>query len=73
MEDVLFVLELKSNLLSILGLEKKGFRVAFVDGEVLIWLVATLKHTVLPRGSCATPPKRCWVEGRRHKVLQRGS
>ena len=37
MEDVLFVLELKRNLLSILGLEKKGFRVAFVDGEVLIW------------------------------------
>ena len=37
MEDVLFVLELKWNLLSISGLEKKGFRVALVDGEVPIW------------------------------------
>jgi hypothetical protein len=25
------------NLLSILALEKKGFRVAFIDGEVLMW------------------------------------
>ena len=37
MEDVLFVQELKRNLLSISGLENKGFRVAFVNGEVLIW------------------------------------
>ena len=37
MEDVLFVPKLKRNLLSISGLAKKGFRVAFVDGEVLIW------------------------------------
>ena len=37
MEDVLFVPELKRNLLSISRLEKKGFMVAFVDGEVLIW------------------------------------
>ena len=34
---------------------------------------AALKHTVLLRGLCATLPRRCWVEGRRHKVLQRGS
>ena len=27
----------KKNLLSISGLEKKGFRVAFVDGQVLMW------------------------------------
>ena len=32
MKDVLFVLGLKKNLLSISALEKKGFRVAFVDG-----------------------------------------
>ena len=37
MKDVLYVLGLKKNLLSILGLEKKGFRVAFVDGQVLMW------------------------------------
>lgn len=38
----------------------------------LVDSIATLKHTVLQRGSFATLPKRCSVE-RRHKVLQRGS
>ena len=37
MKDVLYVLGLKKNLLSISGLEKKGFKVAFVDGQVLMW------------------------------------
>ena len=37
MKDVLYVLGLKKNLLSIFGLEKKGFRVAFVNGQVLMW------------------------------------
>ena len=37
MKDVLYVPGLKKNLLSISGLDKKGFRVAFVDGEVLMW------------------------------------
>jgi hypothetical protein len=37
MKDVLYVPGLKKNLLSILGLDKKGFRVAFIDGEVLMW------------------------------------
>ena len=37
MKDVLYVPSLKKNLLSISGLEKKGFRVAFVDGQVLMW------------------------------------
>ena len=37
MKDVLYVLSLKKNHLSILGLEKKGFRVAFMDGQVLMW------------------------------------
>ena len=36
-KDVLYVPGLKKNLLSILGLEEKGFRVAFVDGQVLMW------------------------------------
>jgi hypothetical protein len=40
-KDILFVPGLKKNLLSISALDKKGFRVAFIDGEVLIW----------PRGS----------------------
>ena len=38
MKDVLYVPCLKKNLLSISGLEKKGFRVAFMDGQVLMWL-----------------------------------
>jgi hypothetical protein len=37
MKDVLNVPGLTKNLLSILALDKKGFRVAFIDGEVLMW------------------------------------
>jgi hypothetical protein len=37
MKDVLYVLGLKKNLLSISALDKKGYRVAFIDGEVLMW------------------------------------
>ena len=37
MNDILFVLGLKKNLLSISALEDKGFRVAFVDGQVIVW------------------------------------
>jgi hypothetical protein len=36
-KDVLYVPGLTKNLLSISTLEKKGFRVAFIDGEVLMW------------------------------------
>ena len=37
MKDVLFVPGLKKNLLSISTLDAKGMRVAFVDGQVLMW------------------------------------
>ena len=37
MKDAMYVPELKKNLLSISALDKKGFRVAFVDGKVLMW------------------------------------
>ena len=37
MKEVLYVLGLKKNLLSISSLDKKGFRVAFIDGKVLMW------------------------------------
>jgi hypothetical protein len=37
MKDVLYVPGLTKNLLSISALEKKGLRVAFIDGEVLMW------------------------------------
>jgi hypothetical protein len=37
MKDVLYVPSLTKNLLSISSLENKGFRVAFIDGEVLMW------------------------------------
>jgi hypothetical protein len=36
MKDVLYVPGLKKNLLSISALEKKGFRVSFIDGKVLM-------------------------------------
>ena len=37
MKEVLYVPCLKKYLLSISTLEEKGFRVAFVDGQVLMW------------------------------------
>ena len=37
MKEVLYVLGLKKNLLSISALDKKGYRVAFIDGQVLMW------------------------------------
>jgi hypothetical protein len=36
MKDVMYVLGLTKNLLSISALDKKGFKVAFIDGEVLM-------------------------------------
>ena len=37
MSDVLFVPRLKKKLLSISTFEDKGYRVAFIDGRVLVW------------------------------------
>ena len=37
MKDALYVLGLKKNLLSISSLDKKGFRVYFVDGKFIMW------------------------------------
>ena len=37
MKDVLYVPGLKKNLLSISALDAKGMRVAFIDGQVLMW------------------------------------
>ena len=37
MKEVLYVPGLKKNLLSISALDKKGYRVAFIDGQVLMW------------------------------------
>jgi hypothetical protein len=37
MKDMLYVPGLKKNLLSISVLDEKGFMIAFVDGEVLMW------------------------------------
>ena len=37
MKEVLTVLGLKKNLLSISELDKKGYRFAFIDGKVLMW------------------------------------
>ena len=37
MKEVLFVPGLKKNLLFILALDTKGMRVAFIDGQVIMW------------------------------------
>jgi hypothetical protein len=47
-KDVLYVPGLTKNLLSISALQKKGFRVAFIDGEVLMWAKAeTLNEAII--------------------------
>jgi hypothetical protein len=37
MKDILYVPGLRKNLLSISALDKKGYTVSFIDGEVLMW------------------------------------
>ena len=37
LQEVLYVPDLKENLLSIYAMEDKGFKVAFIDGKVCIW------------------------------------
>ena len=37
-KEVLYVPGLKKNILSVSALDKKGFRVSFEDGEVIMWL-----------------------------------
>ena len=37
MKEVLHVSSLKKNLLSISALDKNRYRVAFIDGQVLMW------------------------------------
>ena len=37
MKEVLFVPRLKKNLLSISALDAKGMKVAFIDGQVIMW------------------------------------
>jgi hypothetical protein len=37
MKEVLYVPELKKNLLSILEFDEKGYIVSFVDGQVVMW------------------------------------
>ena len=36
-KDDIFVLGLNKNLLSIFALDAKGMRVAFIDGQVIMW------------------------------------
>jgi hypothetical protein len=48
MKDILYVPGLTENLLSISALEKKGFRIAFIDGEVLMWAKEeTMKEAII--------------------------
>jgi hypothetical protein len=48
MKDILYVLALKKNLLSISSLQKKGFRFSFIDAEVLMWAKGeTLNESII--------------------------
>lgn len=37
LQEVLYLLDLKNNLVSISAMENKGFKVTFVDGKVCVW------------------------------------
>eukprot|EP00253_Pinus_taeda_P002410 PITA_02410 len=37
LQEVLYVLDLKKNLVSILTMEDKGFKLAFIDGKLRVW------------------------------------
>ena len=39
LQEVLYVPHLKKNLVSILEMEDKGFKVAFIDGKVRVWKI----------------------------------
>jgi hypothetical protein len=48
MKDVLYVLVLTKKFLSISSLDKKGFKVAFIDGEVLMWpKIKTIEYEIV--------------------------
>jgi hypothetical protein len=48
MKDVLYVPGLTKNLISISTLENKGFKVSFIDGEVLMWAKGeTMKEAIV--------------------------
>ena len=52
MKEILFVLGLKKNLLSISALDAKGMRVAFIDGQVIMWPKGkTITDAVVIRGN----------------------
>jgi transposase InsO family protein len=51
MKDVLYVQFLKKNLLSISALDKKGYRVSFIDGEVLMWAKGETLNEAIVIGS----------------------
>ena len=50
MKDVLYVPGLKKNLLSISALDKKGYRFAFIDGEILMWAKGETLNEVIVIG-----------------------
>ena len=50
MKEVLYVLGLKKNLLSISTLDKKGYRVSCIDGQVLMWTKGNTLEDVLVIG-----------------------
>ena len=58
LKDLLFVPGLKKNLLSILALDAKGMRVAFVDGQFLMW----------PRGKTFDDAKLIGEQGGLYKL-----
>ena len=39
LQEVLYVPDLKKNLVSISAMEDKGFRLAFIDGKVRVWKI----------------------------------
>jgi hypothetical protein len=59
-KDVLYVPSLTKNLLSISALEKKGFKVTFIDGEVLMWAKGKTMKEAIIIGKEEGVVYKCW-------------
>jgi len=51
LHDVMYVLGLKKNSVSIYALEEKGMRVAFIKGKLLTWPIGSSMRNAFPLGS----------------------
>ena len=71
MKDVLYVPGLKKNLISIFALDSKRIRVAFIDGQILMWP----KGNIIDDAAVIREKERglCKLKGQLENTLVHGS